>query len=56
MIMNRPRKRGVPATGDGVTSGKKPAKTQISQSTKSGTVLSKATAALWGVKSGKKKK
>ena len=43
-----------PSTGDGSTSKAKPAKTQISQSTKSGTVLSGQTAKLWGIKSGKK--
>lgn len=52
--MGKHTKDGTPATGDGRTSGKKPAKTQISQSTKSGTVLLKQTAKLWGAKSGKK--
>lgn len=41
---------GQPSTGNGRTGGPKPQKTQISQSTASGTVLSKVTAALWGAK------
>jgi len=52
--MGKHSKDGTPSTGDGNTSGAKPAKTQVSQSTKSGTVLSGQTAKLWGVKSGKR--
>ena len=49
-------RKDAPSTGDGRTSKATPAKTQVSQSTPSGTVLSGQTAKLWGVKSGKKKK
>lgn len=48
--MARHRKEGTPATGNGRTGGKKPAKAQITQKTSTGATLWKATARLWGAK------
>lgn len=38
----------VPTTGNGRTGGKKPARTQMAVRTKGGTILWKATAAIFG--------
>jgi hypothetical protein len=44
----------VPSTGNGRTGGKKPGRGQVSITTSTGTVIWKATAALFGKKKGKK--
>jgi hypothetical protein len=49
-MMGKHSKDGQPATGNGRTGGKKPAKAQITQKTSGGATLWKATARLWGAK------
>lgn len=44
----------VPRTGNGRTGGKKPKRLELAQRTKTGTIIWRATAAIFGSKKGRK--